>query len=189
MFFLWQDLKENLKLLGRFHWARRRRFFWFSKNQPLAATCPQQPLAATCSHLSSHLSSHLQPLALEQMAASGCKWLLGASGCKWLLGASGCKRLQVAASGCKWLQVAARSLRWKGTGEFATFSGGRHRRIVNILRWKAPENSQHSPVENTGELWTFSGGAMVHRVPGPAGASLGLSGAEQQARVQSTWRG
>ena len=50
-------------------------------------------------------SSHLQPLAAT------CQWLqVAASGCKWLLGqvaASGCKWLQVAASGCKWLQVAA----------------------------------------------------------------------------------
>jgi len=61
--------------------------------------------AATC--------SHLQPLALEQMAASGCKWLLGPSGCKWL---------QLAA-GTKWLQVQETLENFQhspveGTGEF-----------------------------------------------------------------------
>ena len=36
------------------------------------------------------------------------------------------------------------------TGEFSTFSGGKHRRIVNILRWKTPKNFQHSPVGASG---------------------------------------
>ena len=39
--------------------------FWFSKNQPLAATCSHLLPAATC--------SHLQPL--EQPLAATCKWL------------------------------------------------------------------------------------------------------------------
>ena len=151
--------ERKLKTVGKISLSTQEAFFLIFKKP---ATCSHLPPAATCSHLQPLEQPLEQPLALEQMAASGCKWLLGASGCKWLqvaasgcwgqVAASGCKWLQVAASGCKWLQVAARSLRWKGTGEFATFSGGRHRRIVNILRWKAPENSQHSPVENTGEL-------------------------------------
>ena len=116
-----------------------------------------------------------------QVAASGCKWLQGslleANFCHFaaprpaieflfwdhwetavlgqilagsLLEANFChlvaarsKWLQVAASGCKWLQVAA----------------GKHRKKFNILRWKAPENFEHSPVDGTGEFSTFSGGS------------------------------
>ena len=40
------------------------------------------------------------------------------------------------------------------TSSRSTFHGG----IINILPWKAPGNSQHSPAEGTGELSTFSGG-------------------------------
>ena len=72
--------------------------------QPLAATCSHlQPLAATCSHLQPLApSSHLQPLAATCSHLLQGKWLqvaaqVAASGCKWLLGASGCKWLQVAA--------------------------------------------------------------------------------------------
>ena len=72
--------------------------------QPLAATCSHlQPLAATCSHLPPAATcSHLQPLAATCSHLLQGKWLqvaaqVAASGCKWLLGASGCKWLQVAA--------------------------------------------------------------------------------------------
>ena len=104
--------------------------------------------AATCSHLP--WSKWLQ------VAASGCNWLLGPSGCKWLLGPSGCKWLQLAA-GTKWLQVAA-----SGCWDQVAASGckcRKHWRIFNILRWKAPENFEHSPVDGTGEFSTFSGGS------------------------------
>ena len=114
-------------------------------------------------------------LQVAAKAASGCNWLLGPSGCNWLLGPSGCKWLQLAAigcwdqvaaigcnwllgpSGCKWLQVAA-----IGCWDQVAASGckcRKHGRISNILRWKAPENFEHSPVDGTGEFSTFSGGS------------------------------
>ena len=65
-------------------------------------------LEANFYHLVAARSKWLQVAARGlQVAASGCKWLLGANGCKWL---------QVAASGSKWLQ--------ENTGKFSTFSGG-----------------------------------------------------------------
>ena len=80
------------------HCGRRRCAIWFSKKQPLAATCQWLQVAASgCKKL--------------QVAASGYKWLqVAASGCKWLqvaasgCGASGCKWLHVVACGCKWLR-------------------------------------------------------------------------------------
>ena len=139
--------------------------FWFSNKQPLAL---EQMVASGCKWLLGPSGCKwLQVAAIgcwDQVAASGCNWLLGPSGCKcasgcnWLLGPSGCKWLQLAA-GTKWLQVAA-GTKWLqvaasagNTGEFSTFSGGRHRRILNILRWTAPENSQHSPVGASGCKW------------------------------------
>ena len=99
--------------------------------------------AATCSHLP--WSKWLQ------VAASGCKWLLGPSGCKWLqVAASGCWD-QVAASGCKWLQLAA-GTKWLqvaaiGCWDQVAASGCKWLQVQETL-----ENFQHSPVEGTGEF-------------------------------------
>ena len=72
------------------HCGRRKCAIWFSKKQPLAATCQWL-----------------------QVAASGCKWLqVAACGCLWLRG----KWLQVAASRCKWLLVAAGQVAASGCG-------------------------------------------------------------------------
>ena len=82
-----------------------------------------------------------QILAGSLLEANFCHLVAARS--KWLqVAASGCWE-QIAASGCKWEQVAA----------------GKHRRIFNILRWKAPENFEHSPVDGAGEFSTFSGGS------------------------------
>ena len=163
-----------LLLLWLLSLSTQEAFFWFSNKQPLAATCPGangckwlQVAAGTKWLQVAAGTKWLQVAAIgcwDQVAASGCNWLLGPSGCKcasgcnWLLGPSGCKWLQLAA-GTKWLQVAA-GTKWLqvaasagNTGEFSTFSGGRHRRILNILRWTAPENSQHSPVGASGCKW------------------------------------
>ena len=71
------DLSRKI-IFANLHPGRKICIIWFSKKQPLAATCP-----------------------CLQVAAGGCKWLLvgasGGCGCKWWLW------LQVAAGSCKWL--------------------------------------------------------------------------------------
>ena len=182
-------LGQALELIGTQHFSlsTQEAFFWFSKKQPLAATCPGAngckwlQVAAGSKWLQVAASACWEQVAAsacwEQVAASGCKWLqsgckwlqvaasgckwlqvqetlensqhspVGASGCKWLPGASGCKWLRVAASGC-WDQVAASGCNW-----LLGPSGCKWLQVQETL-----ENFQLSPVEGTGEFWTFSGG-------------------------------
>ena len=92
--------------------------------------------AATCRHLQPHATTcSLQPLAAT------------------------CSQMQPLAA-CSHLQPLEQLLAATRPGVNSHFQPKHifHRRILNSLRRKTPENYQHSPVEGAGEFLTFSSG-------------------------------